>query len=373
MKVPSFDLKEQNQRLRDELMAAIEDVVLSGQFILGDVVAFFETQIAQLCEVKHGIGVGNGSAALYIALVACGVGPGDEVITTPFTFFATAGSIVRAGATPVFADIDLETFNIDPLDIEKKITSRTKAILPVHLYGQSADMDPIMDIARKHGLKVIEDAAQAIGASYRGRMVCNLGDVACLSFFPTKNLGAFGDAGMIVTSDDEIADKCRILRVHGSRKKYHHEMLGINSRLDALQAKVLSVKLKYLEEWTENRRKVAQRYTSGLSGTYAVKSGNLVLPKEMDGNRHVYHQYTIRVENRDDLQAYLKDKGIASTVYYPLPLHLQKVFSDLGYKEGDFPNSEEASKTVLSLPMFPELKDDQVDYVVDVICAFSGF
>ena len=373
MKVPSFDLKEQNQRLRDELMAAIEDVVLSGQFILGDVVAFFETQIAQLCEVKHGIGVGNGSDALYIALVACGVGPGDEVITTPFTFFATAGSIVRAGATPVFADIDLETFNIDPLDIEKKITSRTKAILPVHLYGQSADMDPIMNIARKHGLKVIEDAAQAIGASYRGRMVCNLGDVACLSFFPTKNLGAFGDAGMIVTSDDEIADKCRILRVHGSRKKYHHEMLGINSRLDALQAKVLSVKLKYLEEWTESRRRIAQRYTSGLSGTYAVKSGNLVLPKEMDGNRHVYHQYTIRAKNRDDLQAYLKDKGISSTVYYPLPLHLQKVFSDLGYKEGDFPNSEEASKTVLSLPMFPELKDDQVDYVVDAISAFSGF
>jgi dTDP-4-amino-4,6-dideoxygalactose transaminase len=373
MKVPSFDLKAQNWKLREELTAAIEEVVLSGQFILGDVVSRFEKELADFCDVEHGIGVGNGSDALYIALEACGVGPGDEVITTPFTFFATAGSIVRAGAVPVFADIDPVTFNIDPVEVEKKITPKTKAILPVHLYGQPADMDLLMVIARSHGLKVIEDAAQAIGATYTGRKVCALGDVACISFFPTKNLGAFGDAGMIVTNTDEIADKSRMLRVHGSRKKYRHEILGINSRLDALQAKVLSLKLKYLDEWTENRRRIAERYTAGLSQTEAVKSGKLRVPKEMTGCKHVYHQYTILTENRDDLKTYLAEREIASTVYYPVPLHLQKVFSGLGYKAGDFPRSEEAAKTVLSLPMFPEMTNEQVDYVVETIAEFEGF
>ncbi len=373
MKVPSFDLKAQNWRLREELMIAVEEVVLSGQFILGDVVATFEKELAGFCGVKHGIGVGNGSDALYIALEACGVGPGDEVITTPFTFFATAGSIARTGAVPVFADIDPVTFNIDPVEVEKKITSKTKAILPVHLYGQSADMDPLMDIARTHGLKVIEDAAQAIGATYNGHNVCGLGDAACISFFPTKNLGAFGDAGMIVTNNDEIADKSRMLRVHGSKKKYHHELLGINSRLDALQAKALSVKLRYLNEWTQNRRRVAERYTSGLSQTDAVKRGKLQLPQEVAGYRHVYHQYTITTQNRDGLKAYLAERGIASTVYYPVTLHLQRVFSGLNCKQGDFPRSEEAARTVLSLPMFPEIKDEQVDYVVEAVSEFEGF
>lgn len=367
MKVPSFDLKEQNWRLREELMRAIEEVVLSGQFILGEVVEEFEKAIAAYCGVKHAIGVANGSDALYIALAACGIGPGDEVITTPFTFFATAGSIVRAGATPVFADIDPKTFNIDPAEVAKKITYRTKAILPVHLYGLPADMDPINQIARNHNLKVIEDAAQAIGAEYKGRKVGTLGDAACISFFPTKNLGAFGDAGMIVTDNDEIADRCRVLRVHGSRKKYYHEMLGINSRLDALQAKVLLTKLKYLDDWAERRRQIADQYLNKLSGLKAI-----ALPVEPEGYRHVFHQYTIRTDHRDALKGFLASHGVASTIYYPLPLHLQKVFQGLGYKKGDFPNSELIAQTVLSLPMFPEMHQEQIDYVVRVITDFMS-
>ncbi len=371
MKIPSFDLTAQNQRLKEELMAVVEGVVMGGQFILGDAVAEFEGNIAAYLGVKHAIGVANGSDALYIALVACGVGSGDEVITTPFTFFATAGSIVRAGAVPVFADIDPVTYNIDPAKVADLITPRTKAIMPVHLYGQSADMDPLMEMAEKHGLKVVEDAAQAIGASYKGRMVCGLGHAACISFFPTKNLGAFGDAGMIVTDDDEIADLCKVLRVHGSRKKYYHEMLGINSRLDALQAKVLSLKLKYLDEWMEKRRKIAVRYSSGLSKL--AEEGKIGLPEERPGYRHVYHQYTLRTQDRDALKRHLAENGIASTVYYPLPLHLQKVFEGLGYKEGEFPLSERTSKTVLSLPMFPEMTDEQVEHVLKTVHEFEGF
>ncbi len=365
MKVPSFDLKEQNQKLKEDLFRAIEEVVLSGQFILGEVVEEFEKAIAAYCGVRHAIGVANGSDALYIALVACGIGPGDEVITTPFTFFATAGSIARAGATPVFADIDIITFSIDPREVERKITHRTKAILPVHLYGLPADMDPLNEIARKHNLKVIEDAAQAIGAEYRGRKVGALGDVACISFFPTKNLGAFGDAGMIVTDSDEIADKCRILRVHGSRKKYYHEMLGINSRLDALQARILLTKLKYLDCWTERRRQIATRYSDKLAGLRGI-----ALPVEPEGYRHVFHQYTIKVEQRAALKEFLSTHGVSSTVYYPLPLHLQKAFEGLGYRRGDFPKSERASEIVLSLPMFPEMRDETVDYVAGVISDF---
>ncbi len=371
MKIPSFDLTVQNQRLKEELMSAIEEVVVSGQFILGDAVTEFEEKIAGYLGVKHAIGVANGSDALYIALKACDVGPGDEVITTPFTFFATAGSIVRAGAVPVFADIDPATYNIDPAEVEKKISSKTKAILPVHLYGQSADMDPIVELAKKHDLKVVEDAAQAIGASYKDRKVCALGDAACISFFPTKNLGAFGDAGMIVTDDDKIADNSRMLRVHGAKKKYYHQMLGINSRLDALQAKVLSLKLKYLDGWMGKRRSIAQRYTSGLVDL--EREGKLVLPKEMPGYKHVFHQYTLATKQRDALKQHLAENGIASTVYYPLPLHLQQVFGNLGHKEGDFPLSEKASKTVLSLPMFPEMTGDQIDHVLETVREFKGF
>jgi dTDP-4-amino-4,6-dideoxygalactose transaminase/acetyltransferase-like isoleucine patch superfamily enzyme len=364
MQVPSFDLTRQNSKLRDELMAAIGEVVDSGQFILGDSVERLEEAIAEICGVKHAIAVANGSDALYLALMAAGVGPGDEVITTPFTFFATAGSIVRAGAKPVFCDIDPKTYNIDPTQIEEKITARTKAILPVHLYGQSADMDPINEIAAKYGLTVIEDAAQAIGAKYKGRPVGSLGDMACISFFPTKNLGAFGDAGMVVTSDDALAERLRMLRVHGSRKKYYHELLGINSRLDALQAAILNVKVKYLRGWIEARRSLAERYSRSfdLAGDVAR------CPVVSEGAYHVYHQYTIRVPNRDAVQEKLKSRGVGSTVYYPLPLHLQPVFENLGYTLGDFPESERAAEEVLSLPMFPELETCEQEYVVEQLC-----
>jgi len=368
VKIPSFDLTEQNRTYKDEYMNAIEEVVMSGQFILGKTVEEFEKALSSYCGVKHSIGVANGSDALYVALKALGIGEGDEVITTPFTFFASAGSIVRTGATPVLADIDPLTYNIDPAEIEKRITPKTKAIMPVHLYGLTCDMDPINEIAKKHGLKIVEDAAQAIGSTYKGKKAGTLGDMACISFFPTKNLGAFGDAGMIVTDDDDVADRCRMIRAHGAKKKYVHEMMGINSRLDAIQAKILGVKLQHLDEFADKRRAVAEKYNRLLADL--AKADKVRLPKVPDGCHHVFHQYTIAVENRDALQAHLKQADVASTVYYPIPLHLQKVFSGLGYGEGDFPNSEKACRTVLSLPMFPELGDAQINYVVETISAF---
>ncbi len=362
--IPGFSLTRQNAELEEELIEVILDVVRGGQFILGENVAKLEKEIANLCGVDYAIGVGNGSDALFLALLACGVGPGDEVITTPFTFFATAGSIAHTGAKPVFCDIDPGTFNIDPSKIEDVITERTKAILPVHLYGQAADMDPINSIAKKLNLYVIEDAAQAIGARYKGKPVGSLGDVACFSFFPTKNLGAFGDGGMLTTNDPELEARIRILRVHGAKKKYHHEILGCNSRLDALQAAILSVKVKYLKDWTEARRSLAE----GYRGKLRAAGDAIVQPAVMDGAYHVYHQYTIRVSHRDAVQEELRSRGIASTVYYPLPLHLQPVFNNLGYKPGDFPESEKAAEEALSLPMFPELKPSEQDRVVEELC-----
>ncbi len=362
--IPGFSLTRQNAELEKELTEVILEVIRGGQFILGEDVAKLEKEIADLCGVDYAIGVGNGSDALFLALLACGVGPGDEVITTPFTFFATAGSIAHTGAKPVFCDTDPGTFNIDPSKIEDVITERTKAILPVHLYGQAADMDPINSIAKKHNLYVIEDAAQAIGAKYKGRPVGSLGDVACFSFFPTKNLGAFGDGGMLTTNDPELEARIRILRVHGAKKKYHHEILGCNSRLDALQAAILSVKVKYLGDWTEARRSLAEGYREKLRAA----GDAIVQPAVMDGAYHVYHQYTIRIRHRDAVQEELKSRGIASTIYYPLPLHLQPVFKDLGYKLGDFPESEKAAREALSLPMFPELKPSEQDRVVEELC-----
>lgn len=359
--IPGFSLTRQNAELEQEVTEAILDVMRGGQFILGENVAKLEKEIADLCEAEYAIGVGNCSDALYLALRACGVGPGDEVITTPFTFFATAGAIAHTGAKPVFCDIDPGTFNIDPSRIEDAITERTKAILPVHLYGQAADMDPINSIAKKYSLYVIEDAAQAIGAKYKGRPVGSLGDIACFSFFPTKNLGAFGDGGMLTTNDPELEERIRMLRVHGSKKKYHHEILGCNSRLDELQAAILRVKLKYLDAWTNTRRALAERYREKLN----VAGNAIVLPTEMEWAYHVYHQYTIRVPNRDAVQEGLKARGIASTVYYPLSLHLQPVFKDLGYEPGDFPESEKATEEALSLPMFPELEYAEQDRVVE--------
>ncbi|OSX53136.1 transcriptional regulator [Anoxybacillus ayderensis] len=362
-----LDLSEQYQSMKDEIMQKLDEVMSSSRFILGENVKKLESDIAEYSRVKHGIGVGNGSDAIHIALQAVGVGEGDEVITTPFTFFATAGSIVRAGAKPVFVDIDPVTFNMDPSKIEEAITSRTKAILPVHLYGQMADMDPIVEIAQKYHLAIIEDAAQAIGAKYKGKTVGELGTAATYSFFPTKNLGAYGDGGMIVTNDDEVAEKCRVIRVHGSKPKYYHHVLGYNSRLDELQAAILNVKFPHLNRWSEERRKRAVYYTERLNEKVA---GIVQTPVEKEENYHVFHQYTLRVPNRDVLQQYLKDQGIATMIYYPLPLHMQPVFKELGYQEGDFPEAEKAAKEALSLPMYPELKQEEQDYVIEKIIAF---
>lgn len=367
MKVPMLDLSEQYLKIKQEVINKLDEVMTSSQFILGNYVKQVEKEIAKMSKTKDGIGVGNGSDAIHIALQAAGIGEGDEVITTAFTFFATAGAIVRANATPVFIDIDPKTFNIDPLKIESAITDRTKAIIPVHLYGQMADMNPIMEIANHYNLHVIEDAAQAIGAKYKGDQVGELSSAATYSFFPTKNLGAYGDGGMIVTNNEKIAEQARVIRVHGSKPKYHHHILGYNSRLDELQAAVLSVKLQYLDSWSKNRRDRASYYTQKLNEL----AGNYVItPVELEDHFHVFHQYTIRVEKRDELQAFLKEHGIATMIYYPIPLHLQPVFRNLGYKEGDLPESEKAAKEVLSLPMFPELKKEQQDYVLKKIFEF---
>lgn len=367
MKVQMLDLGEQYQSMKEEVFQKLDEVMSSSSFILGKNVEALEADVAILSNCKHGIGVANGSDAIHIALQAAGVTCGDEVITTPFTFFATGGAIARANATPVFVDIDPETFNIDPSKIEAAITEKTKAIIPVHLYGHMADMEAIMEIANKHNLVVVEDAAQAIGASMNGKQVGELGTVATYSFFPTKNLGAYGDGGMIVTNDDELGENARVIRVHGSKPKYYHHVLGYNSRLDELQAAILNVKFPHLTEYSNARRERAEFYTNELNKHVSefVKT-----PTEVEGYHHVYHQYTLRVENRDELREFLAKNDIASMIYYPMPLHLQPVFEGLGYKEGDFPETEKATKEAISLPMWPELKREQQEYVVEKIKEF---
>lgn len=367
MRVPILDLKEQYQLLKTEIFRSLEEVMEKTHFILGDNVRKLEKDIAALCEVRHGIGVANGSDALHLSLLACGIQPGDEVITTAFTFFATAGAIARIGARPVFIDIDPKTYNMDVTKIEAVITRRTKAIIPVHLYGQAAEMDTINDIAKMYNLYVIEDAAQAIGASYKGRKVGSLGTLGCFSFFPTKNLGAYGDGGMIVTDREDLAEKIRVLRVHGSKPKYFHHVLGYNSRLDELQAAILNVKLPYIQQWNEQRKEKAAYYTRLLKERLGDQ---VTVPYVEPHNEHIFHQYTIRANRRNELQAYLKENGIGTMVYYPKPLHLQPVFFELGYNLGDFPETELACEQVLSLPMFPELKKEQQVYVVDKIAEF---
>jgi dTDP-4-amino-4,6-dideoxygalactose transaminase len=365
MKIPQLDLVVQYKSIKDEIDRAVLSVMEKGQFIIGENVKKLESDIAKFVGVKHGIGVASGTDALLISLMAIGIKPDDEVITTPFTFFATAGSIARLYARPVFVDIDPKTYNIDPDKLEdflkKNYSPKIKAVIPVHLYGQCADMDPILELAKKYNLKVIEDAAQSLGSTYKGKQSGSLGDLGCFSFFPTKNLGAYGDGGMVVTNDDELAEKVRILRVHGSKPKYYHSMVGLNSRLDEIQAAVLNVKFKYFLKWIEQKRKVAKIYNK----LFEEKLGDKVTtPYEAPYNYHTYHQYTIRVdaEKRDALRSYLKEQGIGTSVYYPLPLHLQKCFDYLGYREGDFPESEKASKEVLSLPMYPEIeKNKQVE------------
>lgn len=390
MKVPLLDLNAQFKELKEEVNVAISDVLESQSFIMGDFVKKFEGEVGSYCETEFAYGCASGSDALLLALMAIDIEPGDYVITSPFTFFATAGAVSRLGAIPVFIDIEPDSFNIDPGKVRDFIEGRDKlskrlkpdrnkikAIIPVHLYGQVAEMDALVKIAEEFNLTIIEDAAQSIGSVYRGKKAGNFGDFGCFSFFPSKNLGAYGDAGLIIVKDPELASKVDILRLHGARPKYHHKMVGINSRLDAIQAAILSVKLKYLDEWSEKRREKALIYnelfssigvvTDNITDNYGVK-----LPKEGTGNperggKHIYHQYTIRVSDRDRVQGILKEEGIGTSIYYPVPLHIQECFSDLNYTSNDCPEAVRATHEALSLPIFPELTEDQIKKVVNTI------
>lgn len=373
LKVQLLDLAAQYRKIRKEVLKEVEKVCDSQHYVLGKNVAGLEAEISAYCGSKYAIGVASGTDAILLALMAAGVKAGDKVITTPFTFFATAGSIARLEAIPVFVDIHPLTYNIDPESLEallKKDSKGVKAIIPVHLYGQCADMDSINRLARKYRIKVIEDAAQSIGAAYRGKMSGVLADLACFSFYPTKNLGCFGDGGMVTTNDQKLADRVRMLRVHGSRVRYYHDEVGMNSRLDEIQAAVLRVKLKRLEEWTTGRINNAARYDRLFAK--AGLTSIVRLPYIQDGNRSVYNQYVVRVPKRDDLRAHLAGAGIGSEIYYPLPLHMQKCFKGLGYRKGDFPVSEKAAKEVLALPIYPELKESEQKYVVSSIKEFYG-
>jgi dTDP-4-amino-4,6-dideoxygalactose transaminase len=368
MKVPLLDLKAQYQTIKDEILEATRELYETQQFILGPAVKKLEERIALYCDAKYAVGVSSGTDALLIALMAAGIGPGDEVITSPYTFFATVGSIARLGARPVFVDIKNDTYNIDPQAIKDKITKQTKAIIPVHLYGQCCDMDAILEMAHAHDIKVIEDAAQAIGAEYKGRRAGSMGDMGCFSFFPSKNLGAFGDGGMVTTSSDTLYEQLMLLRVHGSHPKYCHKVVGGNFRLDTLQAAIILVKLPYLEQWTEARQNNAKRYRElfrreGLDGLVS-------LPVEKE-DRHIYNQFVIAVQSRrDELRRFLNEADIGTEVYYPVPMHLQPCFKYLNANKGDFPKAEAAARKTLALPIFPELTDEQQAFVVQKIKAF---
>jgi dTDP-4-amino-4,6-dideoxygalactose transaminase len=368
MQVPLLDLKAQYRVIKAEVMLAIEAVCDEQGFVLGPRVAAFEEATAQYIGSRYAIGCASGSDALLLSLMAMGVKAGDEVITIPFTFFATAGAVSRLGAKPVFVDIQPDTFNIDPALMERAITPRTKAIIPVHLFGQCADMAAINEIAKRKKMYVIEDACQAIGASQGNKRAGILGDTGCFSFFPSKNLGGFGDGGLITTNDKALADSMAMLRVHGSQVRYLHEAIGFNSRLDALQAAVLQVKLKYLDQWTEGRRRNAERYRQLFTQT--KHADRVTLPPTAPGNFHVYNQFTVRAPKRDELRTFLKEKGIGSEVYYPLPMHLQNCYRDLGHQKGSFPLSERAAEEVMSLPIYPELTEPQQSYVVEMIAEF---
>ena len=366
MRVPLVDLQAQYATIKNEVDEAISGVVSRGDFILGSEVELFEDEVAAYCGARHAIGVASGTDALHLALLACDVGPGDEVITTPFTFFAITEAIIHCGARPVFVDIDPGTYNIDSRKIEAKISEKTKIILPVHLYGQPVDMSPILELAERYGLKVIEDCAQALGAEYKSRKVGSLGIAGCLSFFPSKTLGAYGDGGMVITSNAEIAEKLRILRQHGARHKYYHLMPGFNSRLDTLQAAILRVKIRHLDSWIRQRRTKAALYASLLGDLPGID-----LPFDEPNSQHAFNYYTIRVREsnstRDNLARELAAQGIATAIYYPLSLHLQDALKGAGYGHGDFPESERAQREVLSLPMFPELQPDQITSILEII------
>lgn len=374
MKVPLLDLKAQYAGIREEILKVTEEVYESQQFILGSRVEDLEKEIAAYCASAYSLGVSSGSDALLIALMAAGIGSGDAVITSPYTFFASAGSIARTGARPVFVDIDSDTYNLSPGELERTLDSlpaqdrgRIKAVMPVHLYGQCADMEPIIKIAEERNLLIVEDAAQAIGAEYNGRRAGSFGQFGCFSFFPSKNLGAFGDGGIVTTGSEALYEKLKVLRVHGSKPKYYHKLIGGNFRLDALQAAIVSVKLTYLDQWSASRKKNAQTYRRLFA---AAGLDRIQLPVERE-SRHIYNQFVIKVpEKRDGLRRHLQENHIGSEVYYPVPLHLQECFAYLGYRKGDFPLSEAAAERTLALPIYPELTDDQLTYVVDKIREF---
>jgi len=361
-KVPMLDLSAQYASIRGEIQAAINAVLESQHFILGPQVQGLEAEVASYCGRKFGVGVASGTDAIILALRAAGIGPGDEVLVPSFTFIATADSVSLLGAKPVFVEIQSETFNMDPQKIASKITPRTRAIVPVHLYGQAADMDPIMEIAHRHKLKVIEDNAQAIGATYKGKKTSSIGDLGCISFFPSKNLGGYGDGGMVVTDSEELYKRLRGLRSHGGTKKYFSEEQGWNSRLDEIQAAILRVKLRHLDDWNAGRRRNAAKYDALLKGIPSV-----VTPRVMNWGDHVFHQYTIRVPKRDAVQKFMTDQGVASTVYYPTPIHMQPIYSSLGHKQGDLPETESAAREALSLPMYSELTQVQMERVAEVV------
>lgn len=391
MNIPLLNLKRQYKNIEEEVNASVLECFKNAQYIMGENVKEFEKEIANKIGVKHAITVGNGTDALIIALKSLGIKEGDEVITTDYTFFATAEAIRFVGATPVFCDVELDTYNIDPSQIEEKITDKTKAIICVHLFGNACKMDEINDIAKRHNLYVVEDAAQAINSQYNGKNVGNLGDVACFSFFPTKNLGCFGDGGMITTNDDDLATIIRALKVHGSGEngmkayailndeevevveqnsgdntvynplKYYNYLIGHNSRLDEIQAAILRIKLKHLDEYTENRRSISHKYIDALKNT------SLVMPTETEGGKHVFHLFILQSENREEIESKLKEKGIATGTYYKVPMHLQKAFNDLGYKKGDFPNAEYLSERTFAIPLFPEMNDEEREYIINSI------
>ncbi|RLD01147.1 MAG: transcriptional regulator [Chloroflexi bacterium] len=362
MKVPLLDLVSQYKEIKPEIDAAIQRVLDSGYFILGPEVVALEAEVADYLGVAHGIGVASGTDALILALRALDIRAGDEVILPAYSFFATVGAILHVGAIPVFVDVDEKTYCIDAEQVRAKISEKTKAIIPVHLYGQSADMDVLVEIAAEHDLRIIEDNAQAFGAEYKGRKTGGIGDIGCLSFFPSKNLGGYGDGGMVVTDNPKLAENLRMLRVHGWKKKYFPEVLGYNSRLDALQAAILRVKLPYLDGWNDGRRKVAHAYSSALAGIE-----NLRTPYEAPDRKHVYHLYILQIPNRDELESHLKEAEIGTSVYYPQPLHLAEPCRALGYKEGDFPVAEKASAETIAIPVYPEMSNEQIDYVVEVL------
>jgi dTDP-4-amino-4,6-dideoxygalactose transaminase len=364
MRIPLVDLKKQYQGIKEEVLAEVSQALDGMQLFLGKNVQTFESDFAAYCGTKSAIGVGSGTDALHLALVACGVGPGDEVITVSHTFIATVEAIVLTGARPVLVDIDPDTYNIDPAQVERRINKRTKAIMPVHLYGHPADMAPILELARINKLKVIEDACQAHGAEYRGRRTGSLGDIGCFSFYFTKNLGAYGESGMITTSDPDIAKRCRMLRDHGQDTKYVHAVFGVNSRLDEIQAAILRVKLRHLDEWLEKRRSLAKAYDAALSPS-------MVKPREMSWAKHVYHLYVVRTPNRDELRAWLETKAVGTGMHYPIPIHLQEAWRKYGGGDYSLPVTESITKEIISLPMYPELTEEEVSYICDCIRDFD--